>query len=214
LPIIRLGAVKLTEATDTEGRSLLPIPAGGGGTNGPRYYNGGWYRAYVQQVQASLIWPSKSAHTVKTLRGSIPVSILADQKPSTITDRVLSAKGRRFKVAGASFQIEDVQDLGGKQHQIRIAITEEQKENPQDWSRINSLQQRLELLDAKGNKFQFYFSSMNNNGNTAQVTMMVQPPGPNVGPPAKLVYHSWNIMETEVPFEFHGLPLPAALADG
>jgi len=214
LPILRLGAAKITEAVDAEGHSLIPSQGAGVGPSASRYYYGGWYRAYVQQVQVNLDWPAKSVRTIKVLRGSVPVSILADQRPALITEKLLTAKGKRFKLEGASFHVEDVQEMGGKQYQIRLAITEALGDNQQDWTRINSLQQRLELLDAKGNKYQFYFNTMNNNGSTTQVTLMAQPPGPNIGPPTKLVYHSWNVMETEVPFEFHGLPLPDALAGG
>jgi hypothetical protein len=39
--------------------------------------------------------------------------------------------------------------------------------------------------------------------------MVVQPnEDPKVGPPAKLVYYSWVLMEHEVAFEFRDLPLP------
>jgi hypothetical protein len=214
LPIIRLGMPKIAEALDGENHSLLPTAQDSSpGAASQRYYSGGSYRTYVQQVQANLAWPSKTARTVKIIRGMIPVSILADQTPSVITEKVLSAKGKKFKLTGASFHIEDVQDLGGKQYQIRVGITEEGKENPNDWTRINTLQQRLELLDAKGNKYHFYFSSMSNNGSSVQATLMVQPPAPNVGPPARLVFHAWHLLDTEVAFEFQGLPLPGTLAE-
>ena len=50
---------------------------------------------------------------------------------------------------------------------------------------------------------------MNNwNGATAQFQLTIQPPGPNLGPPTKLVFYAWNLMEHDVEFEFHDLPLP------
>jgi hypothetical protein len=212
LPIVRLGSVKIIEAVDALGHSMVQTEMGRP-RNEPQYYYGGWYRTYVQQVQANLTWPSKKAQTIKLLRGVIPISILSDQKPIVITENLLNARGKRLAIEGASFLVEDVKDLGGRQYQIRIAISEARQGNAADWTRIDSLQQRLDLLDLKGAKYEFYFNGMKNSGNTVQATLMVQPPRPNVGPLAKLVYHSWNVMETDVPFQFQGLPLPMGLEE-
>jgi len=212
LPIVRLGAVKILEAVDALGHSMVQTQEGRV-RNEPQYYYGGWYRAYVQQVQANLAWPSKKAQTIRLVRGLIPVSILSDQKPIVITENLLSARGKRLAVEGASFLIEDVKDLGGRQYQIRIAISEARQGNPQDWTRIDSLQQRLDLLDSKGVKYEFYLNGMKNSGTTVQATLIAQPPRPNVGPLVKLVYHSWNVVETDVPFQFQGLPLPFGLEE-
>ena len=90
-----------------------------------------------------------------------------------------------------------------------MSVTEESKDGPNDWTRIQSLQQRMEIQDEKGNKQQFYFNSVGTNGvNTAQYTLTVGPNGAKIGPPAKLVYYAWVLMEHEVSFEFRDLPLP------
>jgi hypothetical protein len=212
LPILRVGSVRLSAAEDEEKHSMLP----GNGDNGnamwsgrPSYYGGG-YRCYVQQTQALLILPSRNSRTVRILKGVIPVTLLADQKPAVVTDRILSTKGKKFTSGAATFLIEDVSELAGKQYQIKMAVTEDSKDGPNDWTRIQSLQQRIELQDDKGNKQQFYFNSIGSNGvNNAQYTITV---GPNdnakVGPPAKLVFYAWVLMEHEVAFELKDLPLP------
>src|SRR5207244_2207529 len=100
-PILRLGMVRVTSAEDEEGHSMLPV--GGGDPNewaGMRQYYGGYYRNYVQSTQANLIWPSKNAKTVKRLKGLIPVTLLAEQRPNLVTDKILSAKGKKLQ-AGA-----------------------------------------------------------------------------------------------------------------
>ncbi|HLJ96049.1 MAG TPA: hypothetical protein VKU02_22935 [Gemmataceae bacterium] len=212
LPILRVGSVRLSMAEDEERHSMLPAgtETANGMWAGRHSYYGGGYRSYVQQTQALLILPSRTSRTVRILKGVIPVTLLADQKPAVITDRILAAKGKKFTSGAATFIIEDVSELAGKQHQIKISVTEDSKDSPNDWTRIQSLQQRIELQDEKGNKEQFYFNSIGSNGiNSAQYTLTV---GPNdnakIGPPARLVYYSWILMEHEVPFELKDLPLP------
>jgi hypothetical protein len=210
LPILKLGPVRLTTAEDEERQSMLPNMEGSGMWASRSFYAGGGYRSYVQQTQAMLILPSRTSRTVKILKGVIPVTLLADQRPGVATDRILSAKGKKFKTGPATFCVEDVQELPGKQHQIKMSVTEESNDGPNDWTRIQSLQQRIEIQDAKGNKNQFYFNSVGTSGvNSAQYTLTVQPGDPaKVGPPARLVYYSWVLMEHEVAFEFKDLPLP------
>jgi hypothetical protein len=211
LPLLKLGPVRLSTAEDEEKQSMLPSMEGGNGVWGGRsFYSGGGYRSFVQQTQAMLILPSRTSRTVKILKGIIPVTLLADQKPAVATDRLLSAKGKKFKTGAATFYVEDVQELAGKQYQIKMSVTEEGDDGPNDWTRIQSLQQRIEIQDAKGNKNQFFFNSVGSGGiNSAQYTFTVQPgDAAKVGPPAKLVYYSWVLMEHEVAFDFKDLPLP------
>ena len=211
LPILKVGQVRLTVAEDDEKHSMVPNgDANGNFAWGQRFYSGGWYRSHMHQTQANLVWPSKSSRTVRTLRGAIPVTLLADQKPSVITDKVLGSKGKKFKVGEASFSVEDVKELPGKQYQISMSVTETSKDNPQDYSRIQSIQQRLELRDDKGNKFPAYVNITNWGGPTnASFQLMTQPNGnQKLGRPAKLLYYAWVLMEHEVAFEFKDLPLP------
>jgi hypothetical protein len=214
LPILKLGPVQLRCAEDDEKHSMLA-------TNNENYYfgpwgmmwrsgYGGWNRSIVQQTQVNLVWPSKNCRTVKVLKGVIPVTILADQRPLLVTDKLLTSKGKKFKAGPATFTIDDVTTMaGGKQHQIKISVTEDTKDGAEDYSRIQSLQQRLEVQDDKGNKHQFYFNVFNWGGPTsAQIQITIQPPGPKLGPPTRLIYYSWILMEHEAEFEFKGLPLP------
>jgi hypothetical protein len=212
LPLLRVGGVKLTLAEDDEKHSMLPV-RNGNGTNfwEQRYYGWSGYRSYFQQTQATLLWPSKTSKTVKILKGTVPITLLADQKPSVVTDKILAAKGKYFKVGTTKFNIEDVSEMAGKQYQIKMSVTEENKDNPQDYSRIQSLQQRLELQDDKGNKHSSYMNFVQFGGpSNAQFTLTTQPAAGNakLGPPTKLVYYAWVLMEHEVAFEFRDLPLP------
>jgi hypothetical protein len=210
LPILRLGMVKVLSAEDDDGHSMLPIS--GADPNewaGTRHYYGGYYRNYVQSTQANLVWPSKTSKTVKSMKGLIPVTLLAEQKPTVVTDKLLSAKSRKFQAGPASFTFEDVSGPAGNQYQVKMSVAEEARDGNNDYSQIQSLQQRIEVQDEKGNKIPSYFNMVNWHGpSSAQFTMTIQPSPPKVGPPSKLVYYSWVLMEHEVVFEFKDLPLP------
>jgi hypothetical protein len=209
LPIIKVGMARLLSAEDEEKHSMLPVPINNGNMWWGSHYYGGGYRTFFHQTQCHLAWASKTCRTVKTLKGVIPVTLLADQKPTVITDKILSAKGKKFKVGDASFSVEEVTSMPGNNYQIRMAVTEEAKDNPNDYSRMQSMQQRLELQDEKGNKYPSYVNFTNWNPSSAQLTLMTQPAGiAKLGKPAKLVFYSWSLMEHEVTFEFKDLPLP------
>ena len=87
-----------------------------------------------------------------------------------------------------------------------------------DYTWSNSVWQRLELFDAKGNKYFCYGpTTQNNNGGTSvQMTVQFGPndrrtgqPGPiKLGPPVKFVMNDWITINQEVNFEFKGIPLP------
>jgi hypothetical protein len=197
---------------------------------GNMYYGRGFwfgmnaYRCYSQQTSANLVWPSKTAKSVKIMRGIIPATLLSEQKPTVVTERLLSSKGKTFKIGQTTFKIEDVTEVAGKQHQIKIHVTEESKDNPNDWTRIQTLAQRLEVQDNRGNKLPWGFQPIqwqNNNSVQLQLTTGVQnqPGMPAAAPgngnghakfglPNRLVYYAWTLMEHEVEFEFHDVPLP------
>jgi hypothetical protein len=213
LPLISVGQPKLTAALDDENHSMLPPAAPEADPNNPygnRFWGGWWGRGWMQQTQANLQWPSKTAKKVKLLKGTMPITLLADQKPTIVTEKILACKGKNLKAAGATFHIEDITGAPGKQYTIKISVTEDNKENPNDYSRIQTLQQRLELRDDKGNKLPCLVQITNWGGpNNAQFTLTVQPTNnAKLGPPAKLTYYAWVLMQHEVAFEFKDLPLP------
>jgi hypothetical protein len=210
LPILRLGQVKLTAAEDDEGHSMLPRSDINNPNQFGRVYYGGFYRGYMHQTQAPLVWPTKTSRTVKILKGVLPITLLADQKPSVVTDKILASKGKKYKIGDAGFHIEDITEMPGKQYQIKINVTENSKEAQHDYSRIQSIQQRLELQDDKGNKIPAYTNAtMFNSPTSAQFTIITQQIGnAKNAAPAKLIYSSWILMDHEVAFEFRNLPLP------
>lgn len=210
LPMLRAGQIRILEAEDDEHHSMLTSSMTG--PNDPfsrRYYYPGGYRSFLHSSQAPLMLASKSAHTVKKVRGIIPVTIVSEQTQLLVTDRLLTAKGKKFKVAGATFNIEDVSEQPGKQYQIRLSITEDSKNGINDGSLVQSIQQRMQIQDDKCAVRQFNLMSINmNNNNSMQFTFNLMPPAANAGLPNRLVYLAWETLDHDVEFEFRDLPLP------
>jgi hypothetical protein len=211
VPIMKVGSVRLIRAEDENKCSMLAEGANYWEAWNMRYYGGGNNRSFVYPASAYLAWPSKTSRTLKVVKGIIPVTLLAEQKLVVVTDNVLNAKGKKIKVGPATFNIDSINTTGNKQQEIKITYNEDSTDMNYDWGRIQAVQQRLELQDAKGNKIPSRVQIYNYNPpNGAQLSIIAQPAGNNskVGPPAKLLFQLWVQMEHEVAFEFHDLPLP------
>src|SRR5205807_176888 len=155
-----------------------------------RYYNGGNNRSFIQNASANLAWPSKNSRTVKILKGIIPVTLLAEQRPVVVSDAILSAKGKKLKAANSTFNVDDITN-NNKQHQIKITYSDDGGDNPYDpYGRIQSIQQRLESQDAKGNKIPSNIQIFSRGQSNVQLQIMTQSVGTNskIVPPATLVF--------------------------
>jgi hypothetical protein len=81
--------------------------------------------------------------------------------------------------------------------------------NRHDYSWMNSLYQRIELQDDKGNKFMIVGNGWGNNSpGSIQMSTTFAPQGGKASTPFKLIYYRWTTLEHEIAFEFKDLPLP------
>ena len=172
-----------------------------------KYGNGN--RMYSTQTQLTLQRPSERAASLKVVRGTLPVTLLVEQKDTVVTEKLATAKGVKAEIGTTQFVIEDVTEQPGKQYQIKMAITEDLKDDPNDYSWVNSLYQRIEVQDAKGNPMQVFQSNwMNQTANHVEMQMTYGNPNGVPAAPGKLIYHTWVTRQEEIPFEFRDLPLP------
>jgi hypothetical protein len=215
LPLLSLGEPQLTAVYDDEGNSMIP-PRGVAKEQPPnqqlfgfrpsRYYSGG-NRTLTLTSQVNLVRPSQKATSVKQLKGTVPLTVLVEQKAEVVTDNLAAAKGKKVKVGTTTFAIEDVSEAAAKQPQVRLSITEEAPvgNGPNDYTWVNSLWSRVEVQDEKGNRVAHQSGGMSiNGGNHANMTLTY----PAGAKPAKLIYHAWTTLSCQVGFEFKGLPLP------
>jgi hypothetical protein len=214
LPLLGAGEPRVEAAYDSENNSMIPQP-GPQEHFGPvnrtvmRYGNG--FRVYCQQLQLNLTRPSEKATAVKFIKGTVPLTVLVSQKPEVVTDKLMSAKGKKFKVGGASFAIEDITTTPNNQYQLKMTITNDSKDAADnDYTWINSLFYRVEVQDEKGTKYQSFGSNwMNSSARHVQIQFTYGQPGnQKLAPPSKLIYHTWTTLQTQATFAFKDLPLP------
>jgi len=211
LPLLGLGQAKLTLAVDDQDNSLLLPPVQ---HQVYEAYHGGYYgyRNLVMQSQVQLTGAGPGARAVRHLRGSLPVTLLAEQKPEIVVEKITEVKGKKFEGNQVSLEIEDVKDGPGKTYQVAMTARRAAKDaNQYDYTWTNSLHQRVELCDEKGNKFASHgFNWGNQTPTSVQGTFMFGEPGNGtpIGKPAKLTYYGWVTMQHQVEFEFRDLPLP------
>jgi hypothetical protein len=221
LPLLGMGQVKIDAAYDTEKNSMIPptnngldptdfrVAMGMKGRWMTRY--GGGNRTCQMQTDLNLVRPSVKATAIKVLRGSIPVTLLVEQKPVVLADDILKAKGKKVNVGTTMFAFEDASELpAGKQIQVKVSVTENNPDNPNDYTWMNTLYNRIELQDQDGTRYQNFGSSWGNSGpNNVQMTLTFGPAGAaKLKPPAKFVFQSWKTVQHQVPFEFRDIPLP------
>jgi hypothetical protein len=218
MPLLGMGQVKIDAAYDTEKNSMIPPATGFNpedfrlGLRGrwmARY--GGGNRSCQMQAEVNLYRPSVKATAIKVLRGSIPVTLLIEQKPVILAEDILKAKGKKVTVGTTHFLFEEASELpGGKQIQVKLSVTENNPDNPNDYTWMNTLYSRIEVHDQDGNRYQNFGSSWGNSGpNNVQMTLTFGPMGAaKLKPPAKFLFQSWNTVQHQVPFEFRDIPLP------
>jgi hypothetical protein len=206
LPLLGIGQVKVGEAVDDQGNSLI-LSADRQNMFG-HFISYGYNRSYSLQGQVTLAGPGRSARKVKLLRGAIPVTLLQEQKPLLTVEPILKAKGKKVRSGNAEMTIEDVTKNNDGNYQIKMRVSEPRKDAGNDYTWSNTLYQRIELLDAKGNKFQSFGFGGSFGVTEVNGTFTFGANGNAVGAPTKLVYYQWITIQHHVLFEFKDLPLP------
>jgi hypothetical protein len=218
LPLLGLGEPRLSAAFDNEKHSMLqPSNPNEGiefeGRHGrfvSRYGNGN--RMWFTQSQVYLVRASEKATKLAVVRGVVPVTLLAEQKPHVVAEKILEAKGKKATVGTTTLHVEEVTAVPNtNQISVRLTINEDTGGNPNDYSWQNSIYQRIEVQDAKGNKFQLYGTNWGNSGpNSLQMTLTYAPMNPNQKPEGdvKLIFQEWKVIQHQLKFEFKDLPLP------
>jgi hypothetical protein len=209
LPLLGLGQPKLTAAVDDQDQSLVPLTFG---RTSESFHNGYYYgyRTTMLQTQVQLAGPAVNARTVRLLRGTLPVTILAEQRPEIVIENVLKVKNKKFEAKDVRLEIEEVKEMPGKTVNVVLTARRAGKDNQYDYTWTNSLQQRVELTDDKGVKYTTNgFNWSNGTPTSAQGTFIFsEPSGTKIGKPARLTYYGWVTVQHQVEFEFHDLPLP------
>lgn len=245
LPLYGVGQPNIVEAIDNLDQSLK-LPNQNQQNTYRSYYSG--YQGFMQQVNLSLN-PMANSRRIKSLKGTIPVTLIALQRPKLTVDLTefgkqegkaegqgkaeskekkpegegkdkkpapapaakpeasAEFKPKNYKAGNTTLIIEEA-TRSGNQITLKLSLTESSKNGQQDYAWVNTVIQRLEVLDDKGVKMQSFSQSWGMNGQSVSGTFTYGPSGGGAGAPAKLIYYDWITLSHEVPFAFQDLPLP------
>lgn len=201
--------LKLDEAVDDEGNSLLP----------PSDNNSGWNsgRQSVWNFQSPLDPKAATGNKITKLRGTATFGAIAESVRIEVPD-AMNVKDFKQKAGQVQVAIKDLKkrDGGGnsyEQYTLRIAITRPPRNN--DNEMFNYGPQGLRVLDAKGRELSGQGYSGGGGGPEGHEYTMTfgrysrGGDGEKPGVPDKIVWEiPTKIVDVKVPFEFKDLPLP------
>lgn len=223
LMIAQSGQLKLIEAVDDLGHSLLPTTGNNG--NGVRHaayygygYNGG--NATIQLV-GQLSYPERSGKTIKTLRGTVPITVTS-RKRDPLVIKMADAEGKTFRAGESTVIIHKANKPNPNpgQQGLYFDLTLRSSAARQHVARNNNFgfqhtmnpQTQLELLDAQGRTLNWYMQSSSGPPSDWRLGICVVShgqPGVNVNVQvAELRFYELVRGETDASFDFHDVPLP------
>jgi hypothetical protein len=220
--ILSLGALEMSAAEDENGQSLMLE-----GRTHPGFVQHGYYNgpSMMQPLfaQTTLRPSTKPAGKLRILKGTLPVELLAQRRPLLEVDNPLGAKERIFKGENnLTLVILGTQNQGPQQGTVRFALTGVDRKNlgalqqqpgfpGRGYLDANLLRPFIELTDAAGRPLNLNLN-LNYNGNEGQDDVLdgnfYYSPGPDTGPPTKLVFYNPKRIRTSIPFEFRNVPMP------
>jgi hypothetical protein len=180
-----------------------------GGPVVTRRHGGSGQKQLVVNVSVPLGKASPEARALKLLRGTVPVTLLVEQRVLEVHGEIQKAAGKKKELEGIEFDIHEVKSPAAGQYQVRMTVTN--RANPSDYAWMNTLHQRVVLWDDNGKQLQNFGSSWGGGPGMAsvQITMTFGPPfNGKGGKPTRLTYEHWVTTQHDVRFEFRNVPLP------
>ncbi len=213
--VLSMGAPQILEAVDDNGQSLVTDKTVTTSTSGTATYTTSptpINPLQVRQAQFQLRPADKPSATLKVLRGTIPVEVLARQKPLLVVDDLFANKARIVKGEGdLMLVVMQVQDHGGGRNgNIRFFLNGVDSVDPSRFGANNVYNQRFEVTDSEGRRLS-HNMNLNYSGNMQQRSLegYIHFQGAqDAGQAARLTYNSNKTFRTSVPFEFRDVPLP------
>lgn len=212
LSVSQNGLLKLTEAVDDHGQSLL-IPETNAQTLQRHSAYFGLSAGPNLHLQAPLRRPEQPGQEIKRLRGVLPV-VVATRKGNPLVIPLSGSSGKSFRNEEATVEIQEIrQNPNTNQTSIQIAVrTNRSSGGEADLlaamptamaRRTETTQQQIEILDSQGKLIPWYPS---NDGEGTRMTLTLTPH--EQGAATELRYYSMVRAATEVNFEFTDVPLP------
>lgn len=213
-PILSVQQAELVSAVDDSGASLAPPKDTNPHQHFRQSYYSHGYRGFNFSSNLNLVRGGREATRITSLKGKVGLVLLAGTVPEVVIPDPLRAKAGKFTGRGVEVDFDSFTEANGA---FTLSLTARKlapDENGNvDYNWMNTVQQRIELVDAGGGKYRGYATNTNYTGNGIQLTMQFQAQdrqgrAQKLGPPARVVFNDWLQVTHEVPFEFKDLPLP------
>ncbi len=215
-PMLGVTTAEVISATDDQGNSLVPPK----NPNNRSYYENRGMRGHNTYGNLNLNRTGdKSATTITSLKAKIGIILLSGTSPEIIVTDPLKVKTKTFVGRTVEMEFggltEDANNKGQYTFEATLKKAGVGDAEREDYNWSNNIWQKVEVLDANGNRYQTYGpNSINNNGSAVQLTV---PYNANdrrsgkqlkLGPPVKIIVNEWLSVTQEVTFEFKNIPLP------
>lgn len=210
--------LKLVEALDELGQSLLPQPVGGQAQHSSGYY--GYSPSPLLQMPISLRRPEQAGKTIKKLKGVLPVTVSARKPDPLIVPLKTDSFNKAFRGADVSVTVHDVTvDANNQRTSVEFSVRPMGSQGDAvpapglaqldlgGFRAPNPAQNQIEIADAQGRLLQGYPSNTQMQPDVVRMTLSLIPM-PGAGAPAELRYYSLSQARTEVAFEFTDIPMP------
>ena len=213
LSLAPAGPIKLLEAIDGRGRSLL-IPTRGEVVHHESGYLGVNPSPLVH-LRVDLAYPEESNARLKKIRGTIPL-VVSTRRPDPLEISLTDAANKTFtqnnvKVTVGEVRVGVPDQAATIELSIKVGDDQARRAEGEDneVAEIRSVAspQQLEVLDADGRMIPWFPSSSFFNGEEAKLTLTLLDRGVPVVP-TSIRYHGVIRDQTEVAFEFRDLPMP------
>ncbi len=211
-PLLQVGTPRLLKAVDENGGSLMPHSVGEAEFT-VRYYDFNQYRSFQHQANLAMHKSNKDAQKAKLIQGKVMLTLLASVRPDAVVDKLSVGMKKKLSGTGISAEVEvqDLKEQNNKNYSVTLLIKRRGAVPENDYNWINTVQQKLELVDERGRKYICQGAS-NFLGNTPTSVhgtyIFYSPQGVEVGKPVKLILNQWLSISQEVEFEFKDVPLP------
>jgi hypothetical protein len=219
MSIVQDGPLKLIEAVDDKGQSLVPPEA-----NEAMYryaaYNGMNPNGSTNlQLPLALSMPAEPGKKIGRLKATVPVKILARKEPPMVVP--LDQTGKAFQNPEATIQVHGVKRDPNQPFtliELTVKLGGPAQEDP---TRANAGAEMLvfrsnngggpgqvEIYDAEGRPYPQWFPFTASSGpDGVRMTLRLMP-AQDVGPPAEIRYYEMSRASTDVTFELRDVPMP------
>lgn len=140
----------------------------------------------------------------RTIRGSIPVRVVVSRKRVVVTDNILAAKGKEFRLGSETLRLDraELTDGTGDFH-LSLSIPP-----PNNGIGFSQWAQRVSVEDANGKVLESNGNGTSRSGEECHITASYPAAKPGILPPAKLVVEEWKVLANSIRFEFTNVPMP------